>query len=94
MRIAFGVTGGAGFIGINLCEKLVLAGHPVVIFDDLSRVGAEKNLRWLCEKPSQGGFYPQRYIHRRRKLKRIRRTFRCNFPSSWASRRYQVSRGS
>ena len=50
MRIAFGVTGGAGFIGINLCEKLVLAGHPVVIFDDLSRVGAEKNLIWLREK--------------------------------------------
>ena len=91
MRIAFGVTGGAGFIGINLCEKLVLAGHPVVIFDDLSRVGAEKNLIWLREKYPHKVDFSRRYIHRRRKLKRIRRTFRCNFPSSWASRRNQVS---
>ncbi|MEC9207749.1 MAG: NAD-dependent epimerase/dehydratase family protein, partial [Pseudomonadota bacterium] len=50
MQNAFGVTGGAGFIGTNLCQKLVLANHPVVIFDDLSRVGAEKNLIWLREK--------------------------------------------
>ena len=65
MRIAFGVTGGAGFIGINLCEKLVLAGHPVVIFDDLSRVGAEKKTLFGCAKNTltrwilSAAIYPQ-----------------------------------
>ncbi|MEQ8840692.1 MAG: NAD-dependent epimerase/dehydratase family protein [Acidimicrobiales bacterium] len=30
------VTGGAGFIGANLCRSLELAGHSVTAFDDLS----------------------------------------------------------
>lgn len=30
------VTGGAGFIGANLCRALELAGHTVTAFDDLS----------------------------------------------------------
>lgn len=30
------VTGGAGFIGANLCQSLELAGHTVTAFDDLS----------------------------------------------------------
>jgi UDP-glucuronate 4-epimerase len=30
------VTGGVGFIGANLCERLLLAGHSVWIFDDLN----------------------------------------------------------
>lgn len=30
------VTGGAGFIGANLCRSLELAGHRVTAFDDLS----------------------------------------------------------
>lgn len=34
MRVV--VTGGAGFIGGNLCRALVDAGHEVVAFDDLS----------------------------------------------------------
>jgi UDP-glucose 4-epimerase len=31
-----GVTGGAGFIGSNLAQRLVSEGHDVVVFDDLS----------------------------------------------------------
>jgi UDP-glucose 4-epimerase len=30
------VTGGAGFIGANLCRTLAAAGHEAVAFDDLS----------------------------------------------------------
>ena len=70
MQNAFGVTGGAGFIGTNLCQKLILASHPVVIFDDLSRVGAEKNLRWLCEKyPKQVHFIRGNIAKDKEKLK-------------------------
>lgn len=37
------VTGGAGFIGANLCQALELAGHRATAFDDLS-TGYESNL--------------------------------------------------
>jgi UDP-glucose 4-epimerase len=37
------VTGGAGFIGANLCRRLAITGDPVVAFDDLS-TGRRENL--------------------------------------------------
>jgi UDP-glucose 4-epimerase len=40
------VTGGAGFIGANLCRRLSRAGETVVAFDDLS-TGSIENLRDL-----------------------------------------------
>ncbi|HEX8401643.1 MAG TPA: SDR family NAD(P)-dependent oxidoreductase [Allosphingosinicella sp.] len=44
------VTGGAGFIGSNLANKLAEDGHEVLIYDALSRPGVEANLAWLKER--------------------------------------------
>ncbi|WP_235907598.1 SDR family NAD(P)-dependent oxidoreductase [Siccirubricoccus phaeus] len=41
------VTGGAGFIGANLCDRLAREGHDVLILDALLRPGVERNLAWL-----------------------------------------------
>jgi CDP-paratose 2-epimerase len=41
------ITGGAGFIGTNLAHRLLRGGRPVRVYDNLSRPGAEHNLRWL-----------------------------------------------
>ncbi len=41
------ITGGAGFIGTNLAHRLLSAGQPVLVFDNLSRPGVEQNLSWL-----------------------------------------------
>ena len=41
------VTGGAGFIGANVVDRLAGRGTPVVVYDNLSRAGVEENLAWL-----------------------------------------------
>jgi CDP-paratose 2-epimerase len=41
------VTGGAGFIGTNLADRLLREGQRVRIVDNLSRPGVERNLAWL-----------------------------------------------
>jgi CDP-paratose 2-epimerase len=43
------ITGGAGFIGTNLASRLASHGERVLIYDNLSRPGAERNLRWLLD---------------------------------------------
>ena len=43
------ITGGAGFIGTNLASHLASHGERVLIYDNLSRPGAERNLRWLLD---------------------------------------------
>ena len=43
------ITGGAGFIGSNYVERLLKRGEKVVIYDNLSRSGAPRNLAWLGE---------------------------------------------
>ena len=43
------ITGGAGFIGSNYVHRLVQRGENVTIYDNLSRVGAQRNIAWLEE---------------------------------------------
>jgi CDP-paratose 2-epimerase len=44
------VTGGAGFVGTNLADRLLCDGRSVRILDDLSRPGVERNLAWLVAR--------------------------------------------
>ena len=41
------VTGGAGFIGCNLVDRLCRDGHRVTVYDSLARPGVAANLDWL-----------------------------------------------
>src|ERR687886_380965 len=41
------ITGGAGFIGCNLADRLAAEGRHVRVFDALARAGVERNLDWL-----------------------------------------------
>ena len=50
------VTGGAGFIGSHLCDRLLSLGHQVIAIDDLS-LGQIENLRTASAHP---GFH---FIH-------------------------------
>ena len=44
------VTGGAGFIGSHLCERLISEGHRVYCWDNLS-TGSERNLAAVLSSP-------------------------------------------
>ena len=44
------ITGGAGFIGSNLADRLASEGENVLVFDSLARPGVESNLDWLRKR--------------------------------------------
>ena len=44
------VTGGCGFLGSNAVADALERGDEVLVLDNLSRVGAEENLKWLQGK--------------------------------------------
>ncbi|HEV7509150.1 MAG TPA: SDR family NAD(P)-dependent oxidoreductase [Thermoanaerobaculia bacterium] len=44
------VTGGAGFVGSNLVDRLAREGRRVRILDNLSRPGVERNAEWLRQR--------------------------------------------
>jgi CDP-paratose 2-epimerase len=46
------ITGGAGFLGTNLAHRLLSTGHQVLILDNLSRPGVERNAHWLRARHS------------------------------------------
>jgi CDP-paratose 2-epimerase len=41
------ITGGAGFIGCNLADRIAASGREVIVYDALARAGVESNLDWL-----------------------------------------------
>ncbi len=41
------VTGGCGFLGSNIAAEILKRGDALVVYDNLSRVGGEANLKWL-----------------------------------------------
>ncbi|MGV3651282.1 MAG: GDP-mannose 4,6-dehydratase, partial [Devosia sp.] len=44
------ISGGCGFIGANLADALLADGQDVVVLDNLSRPGVDRNLSWLQER--------------------------------------------
>lgn len=44
------VTGGAGFIGSNLADRLARDGHDILVYDALARPGVDANLAWLKKR--------------------------------------------
>src|SRR3546814_18609299 len=44
------ITGGAGFIGSNLADRLASDGQHVLVFDALARRGVVRNLEWLMSR--------------------------------------------
>jgi CDP-paratose 2-epimerase len=54
------ITGGAGFLGVNAAAHMIERGWHATVLDNLSRRGAERNLRWLVTKhPTQMTFIKQ-----------------------------------
>ena len=43
------ITGGAGFIGSHLCERLINEGHDVICLDNYF-TGSKDNIRHLLEE--------------------------------------------
>ncbi len=43
------ITGGAGFIGSNVANRLLAGGQRVILYDNLSRNGVGRNVTWLRE---------------------------------------------
>lgn len=74
MRII--VTGGCGFIGSNLVERLVKTGHEVIVFDNLS-TGNLKNIEGLDVK-----FFNEPYENMKSLVSNVDLIFHLGMPSS------------
>jgi CDP-paratose 2-epimerase len=49
------ITGGAGFIGSHAARSFLDRGAKVRIYDNMSRVGSDLNLKWVQEHPAADG---------------------------------------
>ncbi len=50
MKDSYLITGGAGFIGINLADHYLGHNKRVTLFDNLSRRQTWENIKWLMER--------------------------------------------
>lgn len=48
------ITGGCGFIGSNLADRLLCDGEAVLMLDNLYRDGSRENLEWIRTRHSGG----------------------------------------
>ena len=53
------ITGGAGFVGANLAHRYLSEGREVLLFDNLSRAGVERNIQWLQERHGSAARFQQ-----------------------------------
>jgi CDP-paratose 2-epimerase len=44
------ITGGCGFVGANLADRLASAGERVLLYDNLARANVIRNLEWLQQR--------------------------------------------
>jgi CDP-paratose 2-epimerase len=44
------ITGGGGFIGCNIADALAARGTRLLVFDNMSREGAQENAAWLRQR--------------------------------------------
>ena len=56
MASKYFITGGMGFIGSNYVNRLLGRGEDVIVYDNLSRAGAPKNLAWLRQRYGSDSF--------------------------------------
>ncbi len=54
MRPPVLITGGAGFIGSSLADRLLREGEPVLVLDNLSRAFVERNVELLRQRHGAG----------------------------------------
>ncbi|HVV00589.1 MAG TPA: SDR family NAD(P)-dependent oxidoreductase [Verrucomicrobiae bacterium] len=62
------MTGGAGFIGTNLADRLLREGRKVIIYDNLSRPGVRHNLEWLKQQHGNQFLFRQGDVRDRESL--------------------------
>jgi UDP-glucuronate decarboxylase len=68
MKKRFLVTGGAGFIGSYLCERLLNDGNEVICVDNFF-TGSKQNIIHLLDNP---------YFEIIRKLLKLKRNIKCD----------------
>jgi CDP-paratose 2-epimerase len=48
------ITGGAGFIGCNVANRLLGGGQRVILYDNLSRAGVHRTSRGSASRTASG----------------------------------------
>ena len=59
------INGGCGFLGSNIASEVLRRGEELTVYDNLSRVGSDKNLAWLRGTVMKNAFLYHRASARR-----------------------------